>query len=408
MKSGFLSRLLERAEKIDKERIVDYMTEIAQERDLLMLIFDSMTEGMIVIDQEERVLYINPSARRIIGAGDGPSAPELPLRSVLDRDSLLSLCRRGVESAEPLINQEYSLSLPEDQRILKVSMIPLRRADRRFGTLFLFNDETDAIRREQKLREAEKLAALTTLSAGMSHEIRNPLNSLSIHLQLLDRQLRNNGVYDEGIRETVHIFSNEIKRLNEVIEVFLAAVRPSQPEFKLHNLYKLVTEPLTLMEPEFRENNIKLVLHEEGKWPLVEADSRQMTQVFINLLKNSIEAIVSQSAEERAGKTNEINIRMARDKGNVKLLFEDDGCGIPEEDLAHIFEPYFTNKPKGTGLGLMIVDRIVREHNGSITARSEPGEGTRIAVTLPVAAEEMPLLGRGGDLRRDPDHRSNF
>ena len=307
MKSGFLKRLLDRAEKVDKEQIVDYMIEIAQERDMLFLLFDSMIEGMTVIDEDENVVYINKSARIILNLGDGPITPELPLEKIFTYPDLIALCRRGTKSKEPIGYDDYALSIGGQKRFIQINITPLANSEKRFGTIFLFLDHTEQKEQEKKLREAEKLAALTTLSAGVSHEIRNPLNALSIHLQLLQRHLRRKGIEDEEIINVLTIFSNEIRRLNNVIESFLAAVRPSKPQLMLVNLYSLVTDTLNLMEPEFLLNTIRVALHEEGEWPLIEADETQLKQAFINILRNSVEAITSQTEEEAKEKRKKSN-----------------------------------------------------------------------------------------------------
>lgn len=392
MKSGFLKRLLDRAEKIDKKQIVDFLMEIVQERDLLILIFDSMIEGMIVLDKDRTVEYINQSARTILGLGDGSTTPGLPFGDMLGNPGLLDFCQECMESADPILEREYALSLHDGKQFIQVNMVPLENREERFGSLFLFVDETEHKRREERLREAEKLAALTTLTAGMSHEIRNPLNSMSIHLQLLKRQIEQKGIQDSEMDETLSILSSEIQRLNNVIESFLSSVRPSQPKKRLIDLNSLIVETLTLMEPEFRENNIQVFLHEEGTWPYINADEAQMKQSIINILRNAIEAITSQTDEERGAKDSEVMIQMTRMNDRVTLVFSDTGSGIDPRNLPHIFEAYFTTKPKGTGLGLMTVDRIVREQEGTINVKSELGEGTQIIISLPVAAENPPLI----------------
>ena len=392
MKHGFLKRILDRAEKIDKEQIVDFMREIAQERDQLVLIFESMIEGMIVIDAEENVVYINQSARNILDLGDGSTVPDLPLNRLIDSSVLLDLCQECMQSYQPILKRKFALELSTGERFLSVNMVPLENRHQRIGSLFLFMDMTEQIEQEEKLREAEKLAALTTLSAGMSHEIRNPLNSLSIHLQLLKRGLKKQGIEDDDTNETVDILSTEIKRLNGVIETFLAAVKPTRPQKRLVRLYPLVTDSITLMEPEFLENDIELSLHEKGEWPVIEADEGQIKQAIINILNNAIDAISNKIDEDRQDNQDQILISMACDNDHVNLIFSDSGAGIDEDDLSHIFEPYFTTKAKGTGLGLMIVDQIIREHEGTISAHSQLGKGTQIMITLPVAAESMRLI----------------
>ena len=166
-------------------------------------------------------------------------------------------------------------------------------------------------------------------------------------------------------------------------------------QLRLVNLYALITETLTLMEPEFRQHGIRVSLHEEGEWPYINADEVLMKQAVINILRNAIEAIVVQQNEIREARPGEVVISMVRDGDEVNLVFSDNGRGIDHEDLKHIFEPYFTTKPKGTGLGLMIVDRIIREHHGALSAHSEPGQGAQLAITLPVAAESPRLLEHG-------------
>ncbi|MBI1388172.1 MAG: PAS domain-containing protein [bacterium] len=401
MKSGFLKRILDRAEKIDKDSILDYMKQIAQERDLLVLMFDNMSEGTLFVDEEDMVVYVNQSARRILGLGDGPATPEMSMRRVLGHQDIYEFCKRMLEQDRVNFFQDYVFHYNDETRFLKINIIPLIKNNESYGTLYLFIDETDQRRQEQKLREAEKLAALTTLSAGVSHEIRNPLNSLSIHLQLLKRQLAKSGAENSEIDDTIGIFQSEIKRLNDVIETFLTAVRPSQPQFRLVRLYDLVTETLTLMEPEFGENRIQVTLHEEGDWPLVHADQDQIKQALINIFRNSVEAIVSQSAETRDDKQDQILIHMFRDGETVALTIADSGVGMDSNDARRIFEPYFTTKPKGTGLGLMIVDRIIREHQGTIVAHSHPGEGMRIRIDLPVAAETPRQLEYGEAKRHE-------
>lgn len=400
MKHGFLKRILDRADKIDKEQIVDYMREIAQERDLLVLIFESMIEGMIVIDLDENVVYINQSARSILSLGDGPTVPDLPLKKILDFPLLLNLCRECMKSQEPILSSNFHLKIAEGERFLTINIIPLESRRRRVGTLFLFMDITEQTEQEKKLREAEKLATLTTLTAGMSHEIRNPLNSMSIHLQLLKRQLKKKSALDHPTSETLDILSSEIKRLNGVIESFLSAVRPSQPQKRLIGLYSLITDILKLLGPEFREHHIDVSLHEEGDWPFIQADEGQMKQAVINILRNAIDAIAHQPQLEIHPKQNQIILSMTRVKEEVTLEFSDTGKGIKHEDLPHIFEPYFTTKPKGAGLGLMIVDRIIREHNGTLDVHSEPGKGTQVVLILPVAAESPRLLEHG--IGREP------
>lgn len=392
MKTSFLKRLLDRADKIDKVSILNYMKEMAQERDILVQIFDNMGEGVLFIDEAEIVVYVNSAARKILDLGPGTNTPAIPFYRLLENNNLYAYWRRVLRREESDEYREITLNTDEETRHLKVKTLHLFHASASYGTLFLFLDETEQRKQQQKLHEAEKLAAMTTLAAGVSHEIRNPLNSLSIHMQLLERHLKKKNQKDETIAETLQIFRKEIARLNEVIESFLAAVRPSEKKMKLVRLYGLVTDTLNLMEPEFRQNQIQVSLHEDGEWPLVEVDESQIKQAVINIMKNAIDAITDQPKDEKERKPCKVVIIMKRTEDQVSLSFADTGKGMDEDVVKQMFQPYYTSKPQGTGLGMMIADRIVREHNGHITADSVEGEGTQITITLPVAAEEPRLL----------------
>lgn len=388
MKSGFLHRLLDRADKIDKDSIVDYMKQVAFERDLLVLIFDSMSEGILFIDEEETVVYVNQSARDMMVLGDGSTTPDLSLERLLGNSRLYAYWEKSSQQSASEGYTDFSLKTQSETRFLKLKTVPLEHGEKRYGTLLLCLDETGKRQQEKKLREAEKLAALTTLSAGVSHEIRNPLNSLSIHLQLLQRHLKKQNVHDEEIDDFLQIFSSEIARLNDVIEKFLSAVRPTKPQTRIVRFYPLVMDTLNLMEPEFRSQSIQVSVHEEGEWPYIEADDSQIKQALINILRNAIESFPEGDSD--SAKT--IQIHMIHEIDHVDLVISDTGGGMDESELKNLFEPYFTTKPKGTGLGMMLVERIFREHKGGVTAHSVPGEGTQIRMRLPIVPEGPRLL----------------
>jgi signal transduction histidine kinase len=224
--------------------------------------------------------------------------------------------------------------------------------------------------------ESERLSAITLLAAGVAHEIGNPLNSLNIHLQLMERELRKLPAVQAGrLREDLHVARDEITRLDQIINQFLRAIRPSPPELRPTSVNEVVKDALALMEHEIADRDI-LVEQELAKGlPRLLLDRAQLKQAFYNIIKNALQAMKSGGF---------LRIRTEADESNVIVSFIDSGAGIAPEHIGRLFEPYFTTKERGTGLGLMIVQRIVREHGGTIEVESDKGRGTIFRVKLPI------------------------
>lgn len=395
MKSSFLNRLLGRTDKIDKQQVVDYLVEVAEERDLLRLMFDSMMEGMVVVGSDFAVTYLNRVAADLLDVDDIEEVIGQPAERIITQRWILRMCKEGIRSGQANLRQEIVLRQQGREVFLEANVVPLSLTRSDSSILFFFVDRTEERRKEERLRHAEKLAALTTLSAGMSHEIRNPLNSLSIHLQLLRRKLRRARKQDGETLEILGVVEKEIKRLDNVLSSFLSAARRGSTSFVRLSPRSLITDTLALLQPDFEQEKIEVIVHEEGEVPEIVGDAIQLKQAFINILQNAVDAIneASQTLREEGREAGErrVTVTIIRENERVNFIFTDTGAGILDSDMQHVFEPYFTTKEKGTGLGLMIVNRIVHEHHGEIDMWSRIGQGTQVIVSLP-AAPELPKL----------------
>ncbi|HPA46072.1 MAG TPA: ATP-binding protein [bacterium] len=396
MKRSFLSRLLDHTDKIDKQQVVDYLVEVAEERDLLRFIFDSMMEGMVVIGSDMTVSYLNRAAADLFVVEDIDEALGKPAQRIIRNRRILQLCEEGLRTTEGNLHRELFLRMEDREIYLQTNVVPLHLPHSEFAILLLFVDRTEERRVEERLRHAEKLASLSTLTAGMSHEIRNPLNSLSIHLQLLRRKLRRCEEQDGETVEILGVLQNEIKRLNNVLTSFLSAARRDAASFIRLSPRSLITDTLALMRPDLENEGIEVIVHEEGEIPEIRGDPIQLKQAFINILKNAVDAIkeASQTLLEEGREPGErrVTITLVREEGQVNFIFTDTGAGILDSDMEKVFEPYFTTRESGTGLGLMIVNRIVHEHHGDVNIRSRIGQGTQAIVSLPMAPEPTKLL----------------
>src|SRR5206468_4784815 len=233
----------------------------------------------------------------------------------------------------------------------------------------------------------ERLNALTLLAAGVAHEIGNPLNSLHIHLQLMERKVHDleDGAKAE-LQESIDIARAEVNRLDSIVTQFLRAIRPSKPQLNPENVNTIVEEAVRFFAPEIQDRDVVVEQRLSSDLPLLQIDRDQMKQAFYNVIKNSLEAM------KRRGI---LRIHTDMDDKHVLINFIDSGGGMSPEDLSRVFEPYFTTKLSGTGLGLLIVRRIVREHGGELSIESSQGKGLTLTIRLPYIDKRIRMLEAG-------------
>ena len=383
MKSGFLEKLVARLDRVEPGEVQQIVTRLIHEKGFLEKVFEAMQEGVILLDPQGVIGFVNRSASGFFGLDPEKAVGQRLSTQVrgLDWDSLGSKPGRT-------ISRDLEIFYPEN-RFLNFYLAPIDGGDssgETLGYVMLVRDLTSSRAEAEETLESERLNALTLLSAGVAHEIGNPLNSLDIHLQLLGRKLRKLPPGErKPLEEHLVTARGEIQRLDGILKQFLQAVRPTLPRRERQSLHVLLHETLRLLEPELATRNIAVELDLAEDLPLAEVDGGQFQQVFYNLVRNAYQALPA-----TAGR---ITIRSRANDYEYVISIEDNGVGISPEHMGAIFEPYRTTKSSGSGLGLLIVRRIVREHGGEIAIESREGQGTRVVIHLPRAERAVRLLG---------------
>jgi len=380
--SGFIKKVFEKLDKLDRNKIKDIIEEISTERELYRLVFDSMIEGVIVADSENRVILMNRPMEDFLATTRNRILQNDVNECSFDPEIREVLVQTLTENRK-VVDREVHIS--RSDKTFTVTILPLLHNEDIEGHIIILIDITEKKIRELQLRQAESLAALTTLSAGIAHEIKNPLASIDIHIQLLNREIeRFDPEQMKNIKNFLAIVKEEIDRLNSIVQDFLFAVRPMSMSMSSENINNIVREMMDFLKYELMDADIEVVLKLDEDIPEVMVDPKYLKQALLNIVKNSIEAI-------KEGGEIKIKTEETQD-GDVVVHIIDNGEGIPKELMGKIFEPYFTTRKSGTGLGLVIVYKIIKELGGDIKVKSEPGKGATFSIMLPVIEKKKKLL----------------
>ncbi|MDP2895733.1 MAG: ATP-binding protein [bacterium] len=400
-------------------------------------ILQHLRSGVITVDRNSRVKSANRRAAEILNR---------PRRDLLHQDvaglgkELGRLAVQRLQEGFGHFEGEIQVDVP-DKGTVPLSLVATTMAGERNGreVLLVFDDLSEVKLLQNRIRRADRLAVVGTFAAGMAHEIKNPLVPLKTFSQLLPEMFD-----DEEFRNRFSfIVLKEVERINQLIEKLLNFARPVQPIPAPCDVHELIDEVLLLLEEDFRRHRIELRREYTRDSALITVDRQQVKQVLLNILLNAVQAIEAAcpcartadvvaahrtsrvgagetpaategmievrtlyvwerpkdgdgrrpraEAEESVGVGGRgagVEGRLIEDEGKVRkfqVRISDTGCGIAEEDLKHLFNPFFTTKPEGTGLGLAISHVIIEEHGGTLDAESEKGKGATFTLTLPAS-----------------------
>ncbi len=391
-KSGFLDKVLTRLNRLDREGLQHLVQRLQRERSLLETLFQTIEDGVIVADRDDRVVFLNQAAGRLIGyTPENALGQDLGrLLPELDRDNLQPAHRQQA------FRREIEVRFPRP-RFLRVFAAPIEQ-EPEAGVALVLHDATESRHQTHEVVEAERIHALTLLAASVAHEIGNPLNAIHIHLQLMEREVRrlqqaaagqsdaDPAIIADKLSNYLSVTQGEIGRLDYIVTDFLHAMRPTPPKLRDGFVNDVVEETLQLLRPELDNRRLRVVEKLAAELPAVRLDPAQLKQALVNLIKNAMQAMT---------KGGTLTLSTGATTDAVWIGIGDTGSGIPAERLNRLFQPFQTTKERGSGLGLMVVQRIIRDHGGRIDFESKVGRGTTFTLWLPRLDRPPLLLGEG-------------
>ncbi len=348
-------------------------------------VIDSVGDGVIVLDCGGNVMFMNPVAEELAGVSRRISRGQS--FSVLFKEDfqLLEMAEMGATSGMAITDHE-NIVLKRGSRItpLSVTVSPLLLADGvRAGTIILLRDLTNIRELEEAVRKADRLSALGTLAAGLAHEIKNPLGGIQGAAQLLDMELAE----DDELRECTRVVLKEVQRVNRIVEELLDLSAPRSLNLVGVNLHKILAHIVFLQQQAVEGKDIIFQRHLDPSIPPILADEGRITQLFLNLVKNAVEAVGASGIIEISSRIVSEYSLTQKGEGRSRMVaieIADNGAGIPAEAIENLFTPFYTTKEKGTGLGLAICQKIVAEHRGMIRVDSDAGIRTTFTIMLPL------------------------
>ncbi|MDR2735534.1 MAG: PAS domain-containing protein [Puniceicoccales bacterium] len=368
MKLNSLDKLLEKAERLDKSTLVSLAKKFRSQRNFFSAIVDVIRDGIVIVDPRGSITFSNRSAVALLGLTNSKNdnifryipSVKIPVDS-------------SVSTTDVEINYPAKLTI-------KVCSIPFSE-DSKNMRILIMSDVTNEILLHKKEIEDERTSSVLLLAASIAHEIGNPLNSIHLQLELLEQIVKKHPT-NRQICESIKICQQEISRLNGIIKNFLQAIRPTPPVLGDLDVCDIIEAVIKLMHSELENANIALSLglNEHIK---ISADADQLKQMFFNVMKNALEAI---------GSDGQISIDMFSDEEFLKVQISDSGIGINPMNVGHIFDPFFTSKKNGNGLGMLIIQRILRAHNARMNISSLENRGTTVTIEFPLKTKRAKML----------------
>ncbi len=381
MKKETLDKIVDRLDRLSPRELRQLFSRLSAEKTLLGDILNTLRDGIILFSDNGYASFANKVALRIYGRSLR-ELRDVPFASLVgDTCSWEEFSQSGVA-----LTRDLQINYPEARHYnFFMSPIGESQSEENSEYLLIIQDDTESRAEGEEQAEAEQMNLLSFLSSGVAHELGNPINSLGLNLQVMQRKIEKLPEEQRGsLQELLSNSLAETKRLDTLIKQFLQSMRPSTLKREHIALNELIHSVLQILEPEIANRDLSLHLNFNEELPDLLADSAQLFQVFYNVIRNAYQSITDQEGG--------IYIQTSYTDADIVIRISDGGSGISHEMLGNIYEPFRTTKKSGNGLGLLIVRRIIKEHAGSLAIASKKGTGTTVTISLPRADRVTRLL----------------
>ena len=393
---GYVKRVSQKVNKLSNEQLISLIDDMVEENENLYSILECISAGLLILDND----FVLQQSNKIVESRlnfsvylDDPKAATVPIWEIMEDQEIGDYFKKCAEKGITNTTEDFTVMTSGGSiRFLTITMTPLMHDGKTTGKIILVRDVTEKKNQEVLLHRMENMANLTNLAAGMAHEIKNPLGAISIHIQLIQKALQkareNKNILPDKkfVEDHVDVVNDEINHLNKLIMDFLFAVRPVNAQLELKKPSALIQNIVEFFTPEFHDNgiNVKLIIKDSQSRLLL--DEKLLRDVIMNLAQNALAAIKQKQDDETTleGYTGEFTIECASADNKYYIIISDNGCGMKNETVSKIFEPYFTTKANGTGLGMTMVYKIVKEFSGDIHVESQEGKGTVFTMVFPL------------------------
>ena len=387
---NFITAALRRTQNLaPEEKVIIYeelLKNISEDDDMMIKVLDALPTGVAVSDMDHKTVFLNRYLANLVRLKKGEFSDVLVWDIFVNKD-ISDFIRTTISDGIKRTSRIFDYSIEKKNFYLEVTVSELQHSSGKKGHLINIANVTEREKEKSEKKREESFASLTALTAGVAHELKNPLGSMSIYLQLMERQLQkpeafeNLDVCRESLISKIKVLKSEVERLNDIVVDFLSTVRPRNANLQ-EDLNQIIKDAVEIMIPDLEQHNITLKLELEENLPYLMLDRGFMRQVLTNLISNARDAM-----KELGSGT--LTISTGKNSDSVILSVADTGTGIKAENLTRIFDPYFTTKKSGTGIGLTLVYKIIRGMGGDIGVDSRQGSGTTFRITLPRIEKEI-------------------
>ncbi|MBR0154488.1 MAG: PAS domain S-box protein [Treponema sp.] len=401
--SNFNTRISEKISKLSDSQIQGLFEAMSADNQMLNSIIQSLTSGILIVNNDWIPVHLNKAVDRFVLFSTDPmdaNAEKITLSEIVKDEDIAAFFKDCKDLNKTNVSQEFTISNNGGSvRFITITVTPFLSNEELAGNIIIFRDITEKRNQEILLHRMESLASLTNLAASVAHEIKNPLGAISIHIQLLQKAIakargKDNQIPDKKFVENyLDIVNEEIDNLNKIVVDFLFAVRPVSANLELLHPNQIIEKLVDFLKPEYDKEKIGIEVELCKEDIRLLLDEKLFREVIVNLSQNAIYAI----NENKKIKDGCLKIKTYIKDDRYHLEISDNGCGMTEEKLSRIFEPYYTTKATGTGLGLTMVYKIIKEFSGDINVESELNKGTTFFISIPVPQLDRRLLSFDGE-----------